>query len=869
MGRKCCFLHCHSNYDTSQAKNPVLKERNDQKHEVHEERGVHIPTFKFPDDPEKRRKWIRAVPYLTEEQYNTYKSAPVLCEKHWPTGYETTKSRNGKIRPLHPPSVWIKDGKEIPKSEIPTPSPKPRTTKRSSFEVRTSQEDQLNEFLEADKMSFESLTGGVSSHKFDVPVTTFIIDDVQWVQSNEFIHGIPKFALKIYKDLTFDSFRMGIQCRIPPLYKNNIFRLNRWSRIDVALHHLNQKEPTQHERVLQEHIDSMKPIRVGKKMYSPEILIRAFDYFATSRCLYGKLRQDYKLPSEKTMSNLTSKVNKLTDKSFIEEVFSNLKDDRQKQCVILVDEVYVKLALSYHAGTLFGKAKNNIDELANSVLGIMVKCLFGGPTFLFKMTPVKGMTADFLFQQVTDTIDLIKSAGGNVKVNVYDGNRTNQSVFKTFDTVEGKPWLTTDGMYLLYDYVHLLKNIRNNWLTEPSGELEYRHEGKTYTAKWEHLLKLHELEQRNAANDSGVRGMSKLNKVAVEPKPIERQNVSTCLRVFCDETSAALRVHPEMDAEEVEGTALFIDKVVKMWKILNVRSRNKNIRRNDPLVAEIESPDDPRLSYLLEMSQMFLDMKKTARGKRDKTLTHDTARSLHHTLNGIVELCRHQLSTTHKFVLLGEYSNDPIERSYGKLRQGTGGTYFLTVQQVMEKLNINKTKLLLKLNVNVSNLDVDPGHKCEHCEYRMDDDTMKIFDSMPDLEDKICRETKMSLVHMAGYVSRKDQELSEDEMLDVTTFYFQKYGDYTQKLDRGGLNIPSDKICQWAFFSYILFNSVKDNVCRKSLSNLFMLISTTYELGMERRHATILTNIFLKNHCTQSTPKSSKEYKQKLQKFTN
>ena len=30
MGRKCCFLHCHSNYDTSQAKNPVLKERNDQ-----------------------------------------------------------------------------------------------------------------------------------------------------------------------------------------------------------------------------------------------------------------------------------------------------------------------------------------------------------------------------------------------------------------------------------------------------------------------------------------------------------------------------------------------------------------------------------------------------------------------------------------------------------------------------------------------------------------------------------------------------------------------------------------------------------------------------------------------------------------------
>ena len=207
--------------------------------------------------------------------------------------------------------------------------------------------------------------------------------------------------------------------------------------------------------------------------------------------------------------------------------------------------------------------------------------------------------------------------------------------------------------------------------------------------------------------------------------------------------------------------------------------------------------------------------------------------------------------------------------SYGKLRQGTGGTYFLTVQQVIEKLNINKTKLLLKLNVNVSNLDVDPGHICDHCEYRMDENAMRTFDSMPELEDKICRETKMSLVHMAGYVSRKDKELSEDEMLDVTTFYFQKYGEYTKKLDRGGLNIPSDKICQWTFFSYILFNAVKDHVCRKSLSNLFMLISTTYELGMDRQHAIILTNILMKNHCVQSTPKSSKEYKQKLMKFTN
>ena len=40
--------------------------------------------------------------------------------------------------------------------------------------------------------------------------------------------------------------------------------------------------------------------------------------------------------------------------------------------------------------------------------------------------------------------------------------------------------------------------------------------------------------------------MSKLNETAVYPKPIERQCVSTCLNVFCDETVVALKTHPEL-----------------------------------------------------------------------------------------------------------------------------------------------------------------------------------------------------------------------------------------------------------------------------------------------------------------------------------
>ena len=80
-----------------------------------------------------------------------------------------------------------------------------------------------------------------------------------------------------------------------------------------------------------------------------------------------------------------------------------------------------------------------------------------------------------------------------------------------------------------------------------------------------------------------------------------------------------------MHDRDTVGTALFIEKVVSMWKILNVKSTGKDIRHNNPLEAVIKSPDDERLVYLLDMANMFLKMRKPEGGKRKGTLTKDTA----------------------------------------------------------------------------------------------------------------------------------------------------------------------------------------------------------------------------------------------------
>ena len=245
----------------------------------------------------------------------------------------------------------------------------------------------------------------------------------------------------------------------------------------------------------------------------------------------------------------------------------------------------------------------------------MVKCLYGGPEFLLKMIPVRGMKAKFLHEQVQEILNLIKGAGGKPTSIIADGCRVNKKFFKKFKTVDKKPWLTTDGIFLLFDYVHLIKCIRNNWLTEPDSELTFKKDDKSYTAKWDDLINLFEHEEIERKAASGIRGLSKLTEVAIKPKPIERQKVDTCLRIFSEETLHALKTHPKVDQKEVKGTTMFIDEVLKMSKILNVRSKDKAVRRNNPLEEEMSSPDDSRLEYLLDIAKTFKTMGKAKKGE--------------------------------------------------------------------------------------------------------------------------------------------------------------------------------------------------------------------------------------------------------------
>ena len=257
------------------------------------------------------------------------------------------------------------------------------------------------------------------------------------------------------------------------------------------------------------------------------------------------------------------------------------------------------------------------------------------------------LSADFLFEQTNVLLENLKEARAKVCAIICDGNRVNQAFYKKFDTTH--PWRTKDNLFLLFDYVHLVKNVRNNWITEATQELEFYVYDEKHTAKWSDVKKLYYNESKEVVK------MSRLTFEAVCPTPVERQKVGLCLRVFCEETISALKSHPEFQ-QNAKGTICFLTYVLEFWKIVNVHSKHSARHTRDDLREAISSHYDVNLQKLQKLNNLIQSMRSSG-GRRMKSLTKDTVACLSQTINGLTELSAHLLETTFfEYVLLGSFN---------------------------------------------------------------------------------------------------------------------------------------------------------------------------------------------------------------------
>ena len=281
--------------------------------------------------------------------------------------------------------------------------------------MRSIEEDQLKAFEESDRVTFPKLKEVLlaGERTFSTSVISYMDDNVLHVQSKKLMNGVPCFIIRISEDQRFENVHCGVRCTATPLSRNRITTLSTWSAFEENLRFLSNLEVDNKKEIINQQLQAMGTKCVGKPLYTTEVMVRAFTYFATSRCLYHRLRRDFQLPSVRTLTRITSKVTKIQERDFSTAVFQSVTEN-QKLCVILQDEVYVKKTMLYHGGQVFGRSVDNPECLAKTVLGIMISCLFGGPKYLSKILPISKLNSAFLHEQVEASIECIKQAGGEV-----------------------------------------------------------------------------------------------------------------------------------------------------------------------------------------------------------------------------------------------------------------------------------------------------------------------------------------------------------------------------------------------------------------------------------------------------------------------
>ena len=116
-------------------------------------------------------------------------------------------------------------------------------------------------------------------------------------------------------------------------------------------------------------------------------------------------------------------------------------------------------------------------------------------------------------------------------------DRFSNSSGQLFKIQHPYPAFQNQPLFLLYDPVHLIKNFRNNWITEKTQTLRFidPETDRHIFAKWSNIRNFFDSERCNTLR------RTPLTYSAVHPSTIEHQKVSLVVQILHDRTIAAMR----------------------------------------------------------------------------------------------------------------------------------------------------------------------------------------------------------------------------------------------------------------------------------------------------------------------------------------
>jgi hypothetical protein len=362
---------------------------------------------------------------------------------------------------------------------------------------------------------------------------------------------------------------------------------------------------------------------------------------------------------------------------------------------LMIDEVYTCKRVEYSGGSFFGYEN---QTPTSTLLCFMIKSVAGRYQDMVSMTPVARLDAALLSAQFAKVIEKIAALGFDVVSVSVDGHSANRKFYTdlcggVLQASIAHPQNADSRVHLLFDSVHVFKNLFNNFLNRREFACPPFH-GDTLAPKFRHIEELYHLELGHP-----VKYAHKLNDKVLKPMPIERTKVELADRLFHESTIAALDYYAAHGHPKWKETANFLRLIRTWWNTVNVRNPTMGKRMRDPVREPVRLDDMGAVQFLERFFKWLKEWQETA--EKRQGLSSETFMCCAQATRGLSSLAIYLLEEKNlDYVLFGQITSDPLEKRFGWYRQLGGANYFLSVRQFLE----SEKKIRLQCLVKMGNL---------------------------------------------------------------------------------------------------------------------------------------------------------------------
>ena len=579
MVLKCAAFGCHTGYDTEQ---------------LDAESGEKVSTFYFPlKKPELLEQWVR---FVNRGASWVATKHSVLCEKHFEEHFIRRGTRNTLIWKLFPvPTIHSSEALRTP-SCLPTA----QSTRKEPTQ-RNVHPDQLTDFLDSDIIRVFS---DVNPDSDCPPGFTYQLQAGSAIVFYRLVfHPVTSFP-EIQECIRVDS-ELHVQLR----YNDRPLPLPKWfvqgHNAKLTRRSMLENFPSYIKSTASEHplpiLDELQKRQFfkpkGRPPFSVEMIRYALLLRYTSAQAYRLLLEQFPLPSFSLLSKLHGGVDSVKAAKLLLE-----KKEISTDIILIADEMYLQKEEQFHALQRVGA--NEEGELYKGIVLFMITGLKASVPLVVRASPEVTINGTWLYQQFVSCLEDLYKCGFSVRGIVVDNHSTNVSAFKfLLSSYPGDKlhYFIFPGssirIYVFFDTVHLLKNIRNSLLNRRQfvfPDFEFSVCGITLSSPagfitWSDIHKIYDLDK---SLDANLTKAPKLTYSALHPGN-NKQNVDLAIAIFHESTIAACASY---FPHRVDMSS-FLKLISTWWSIANSKERfTPNVLTN------AITPDDGKLSFYNEFA---------------------------------------------------------------------------------------------------------------------------------------------------------------------------------------------------------------------------------------------------------------------------